>query len=256
MRIFGLTILVSLAITVVVGAQGFQQPRPQENLDTVLGGWEKAMTDLQSFVAVVERTTLDKALGARDQHKGYAMFLKALGKQDGTRARLEMAKVTNPKIFEKYLCTGTYLYEYAHGTKTVRVHTLPPNKQGGVQRESFLSFLFGMTSVQAKQRYDMTHIMPKTPDKYYHYILVRPKLEQDKSDFQEARLCLYRSNNLPAQVWYLQANKNEITWNFTKLQINVNIPTKYFDPDLPGKDWRVERVQPKPILQGRKVIRN
>src|SRR6516225_7836041 len=113
-----------------------------------------------------------------------------------------------------------------------------------MQQESFLSFLFGMGAEQAKARYHMTHVVPKPPDKYYHYILVKPKLEQDKSDFIEARLSLYRSNNLPAQIWYLQPNKNEIEWNFSDLQMNVQIPLKYFQwEEIPG--WKTERVQPK-----------
>ena len=221
------------------------QPAGKETLDTVLAGWEKAMTDLQSFACVVERETLDKALGARDEHKGYAMFMKAQVKSDGSRARLELTKVSNPKIFEKYICTGTFLYEYALVNQTIRIHDMPQNKQQGMQQESFLSFLFGMGADQAKQRYDMTLVYPKDgPDPNYHYIEIAPKLQQDKSDFAFARLSLYRKNYLPAQIWYLQPNKNEIKWNFKDLQLNVQIPLKYFEPEnVPN--WRTERVQPK-----------
>jgi TIGR03009 family protein len=255
MRNFGYALVSVLLVSFVALAQGVGQPPEKENLDTVLRGWEKAMTDLQSFVSVVARTPLDKALGARDEHKGYAMFMKPAAKDAGCRARLEMAKVANPKIFEKYVCTGTYLYEYVHANSTVRVHNLPPSNKGGVQQESFLSFLFGMTSEQAKARYHMVHVASNPPDKHYHYILIKPKQEQDKSDFVEARLSLFRSNNLPAQIWYLQPNKNELTWNFKDVQINVQIPLKYFEADLP-KDWRVDRVQPKLGLQGTPTIRN
>ncbi|MSQ94303.1 MAG: TIGR03009 domain-containing protein [Gemmataceae bacterium] len=252
MRIAGISVIGILAVSLVALAQ----PPAQENLDTVLRGWEKAMTDLKSFVSVVERTTLDKALNARDEHKGYAMFMKPVDKDDGSRARLEMYKVANPKIFEKYICTGTFLYEYVHANSTVRIHNMPQNNKAGMQQESFLSFLFGMGAAEAKQRYHMTHVLANPPDKHYHYILIKPKQDQDKSDFSEARLTLFRSNNLPAQIWYLQPNKNEITWNFKDVQINVQIPiNKYFEPDHP-KDWRVERVPAKPGVQGQPVIRN
>ena len=90
MRLFTYALVGLLIVSAAVSAQ----PAP-ENLDTVLQGWEKAMTDLKSFVAVVDRVTLDKALGAKDEHKGYAMFMKP------NRARLELGKVANPKIFEK-----------------------------------------------------------------------------------------------------------------------------------------------------------
>jgi TIGR03009 family protein len=251
MRVFAYSVIGMMAVALTASAQ----PPAQENLETVLRGWEKAMTDLKSFVAVVERTTLDKALGARDEHKGYAMFMRAANKKDASRARLELAKVGNPKVFEKFICTGTFLYEYAPATSTIRIHNMPQNKKDGMQQESFLSFLFGMGSEQAKARYHMTHVVPNPPDKFYQYILIKPKLEQDKSDFIEARLSLFRSNNLPAQIWYLQPNKNEITWNFKNLQIDRQIPLEWFTADEP-KGWRIERVQPKAPLNVTPTIRN
>lgn len=250
MRVFACSVIGLFAVVVTASAQ----PAP-ENLDSVLRGWEKAMTDLKSFVAVVERTSLDKALGAKDDHKGYAMFMKAANKDDSSRARLELAKLKNPAVFEKFICTGTFLWEYAPANNTIRVHTMPDNKKGGIGQESFLSFLFGMGAEEAKKRYDLTHVAPNPPDKFYHYILIKPKLEHDKTDFIEARLSLFRTNNLPAQIWYLQPQKNEITWTFKDLQINVQIPLRYFEPDTP-KGWRVERIQPKAPLKVTPVIRN
>ena len=135
MRVFACAVIGLFAVAMTASAQ--------ENLDTVLKGWEKSMTELRSFVSVVERSTFDKALNAHDEHKGYAMFMKAATKNDGSRARLEMAKVGKPEVFEKYICTGTFLYEYVPANKLIRIHNMPNNKQGGMQ-ESFLSFLFGM----------------------------------------------------------------------------------------------------------------
>src|SRR5262249_19846868 len=103
MRVFA----YSLVGLLIAAAAASAQPAPAENLDTVLRGWEKAMTDLRSFVCVIERTTLDKALGAKDEFKGYSMFMKPATKEGSSRARLELGKVSNPKVFEKYICTGT-----------------------------------------------------------------------------------------------------------------------------------------------------
>ena len=239
MRVFTYSVLGLLAVALTASAQ---QPG-QENLDTVLVGWEKAMTDLRSFVAEVNRTTLDKALNVQDDYKGYAMFFKGVNDQ-GSKARLELAKVKDPKIFEKFICTGPHLYEYAPANSVVRRHDMPKNGKDGMNKDSFLSFLFGMGAQQAKVRYEMLHVVPNPPDKFYHYILIRPRTVQDKHDFVEARLSLFRSNHLPAQIWYLQPNKNEITWNFKNLQIDRQIPANYFEPDQP-KGWRVEIVQPK-----------
>lgn len=271
MRVFAYAVIALAALAGQVVAQGAMQPiTPQEQiaLDSILRGWEKSMTDLRSFITKVDRESLDKALQAKDQYKGFAIFLKANVKDDQSRARLELAKVTPqdknkadknkevPLIFEKYICTGTYLYEYAAAQKVVRVHDMPQNKKGG-QQESFLSFLFGMSADQAKARYEMRPVSPKVPDQYYHYIRIKAKAEADKSDFAEARLSLYKSNNLPAQIWYLQPNGNEITWTFSELQVDRDIPLSWFQPDTP-KDWRVERVPQKqapgvpPTIRGSK----
>lgn len=240
MRKIGWSTIVMLAVAVSASAQG-TPPGQQEPLDIVLRGWEKAMTDLRSFAAVVDRTSIDKALQSKDEFKGYALFVKAANKNDGSRARLELYKASNAKIFERYICTGTFLYEYSPSTQVVRIHDMPKtNQPGGGQQESFLSFLFGMGSEQAKTRYNMQYVKS---DEHYHYVRILPKLAHDKSDFAEARLSLLRSNNLPAQMWYLQPNGNEITWNFSKVQVDVQIPLTHFE--APVKDWRVERVQAK-----------
>lgn len=259
MRVFAYSLIGLL----LVAASASAQPAQVENLDSVLRGWEKAMTDLRSFVCVVQRTTVDKALGApEDKFKGYAMFMKPATKNDGSRARLEMAKVSNPKVFEKYICTGVYLYEYAPANNIIRIHDMPKNKKDGVQQESFLSFLFGMGAEEAKRRYDMELVYPvdkdtkkQIRDPNYHYIRITPKLAQDKSDFVLARLTLFRSNNLPAEIHYLQPNKNEIKWSFSELQLDRQIPLTFFQPDEP-KDWRIERVQPKGLAGGAPKFRN
>jgi TIGR03009 family protein len=260
MRVLAITLIAVSALAVPLFAQ--QQPPAGEQpmtkqeadyLNAVLMAWEKSMTDLRSFVTEVDRESLDKALQAKDHYKGFALFLKANVKGDQSRARLEMAKIiktkdgpkASPDIFEKYICTGTYLYEYVPASKVIRVHDMPQaNKPGQGPQQSFLSFIFGMGAAQAQARYDMRPVFSKTPDPNYHYIRVKPKMVQDKNDFAEARLSLYKANNLPAQIWYLQPNGNEITWNFTNLKLDKDIPLNWFQPDQP-KGWSIQRVQPK-----------
>jgi TIGR03009 family protein len=243
MRVVASSLILVLAGVIAVSAS----PQPaKDDLMSALKGWEKAMTDLKSFVAVVDRTSLDKQLNVKDDYKGYAMFVKGTGKDEQSRARLELAKTAKVEVFEKYIYSGTFLYEYVPATKTIRIHEMGKNKQ--IMQESLLSFLFGTSAEDALKRYDMKYVIPEdpktkkpAPDPHYHYILIRPKTAKDQGDFIEARLSLLRSNHLPAQVWYLQPNKNEITWNFTKMQIDVQIPLTYFQSeDIKG--WKSERV--------------
>ena len=239
-----LFILPALLLTsALVSAQ--QQPPPPSStqLDDVLFGWEKAFAGLQSLQAECKRTTKDKVFGTTEVFVGVAKYRKAPG-QGGSQASLELYKQTpqgpSPTIFEKYICTGTYLYEFAPANKVIRVHTLPTPKPGQVADDNFLSFLFGMKAVQAKARYQLS-VSPS--DQYYHYLNILPKTPEDKADFTTARLVLRRDNFLPAQVWFHQpSGGNEVMWDFPRSQVNVNIPAAEFQTPATPPGWKLERI--------------
>jgi TIGR03009 family protein len=234
------TALAGLAQNVAPSLQA-----PAEDLDKVLHGWEKAMTDLKSFACDIERKSFDKPLQVRDEYTGHAKYMKLNNKEDGIRACYELHKATNPIIYDKYICTGTHVYEYAPANNVVRVYKLPKGNQAGLPQENILSFLFGLGAEHVKARCKM-ELDPKAPKDGYHYILIRPKPGKDV-DFTIARLALHRSNHLPAQIWYVLPNGSDMTWNFTSLQINEQIPPRVFHPEVPA-GWRVVPVNAAPMI--------
>src|SRR5262245_8433362 len=56
---------------------------PKNPLDYSLMEWEKAMGGLQSFVAEVNRTTLDKTFGSVEASAGWAKYVKGQAGQAG-----------------------------------------------------------------------------------------------------------------------------------------------------------------------------
>lgn len=232
--------------TLLLAQQGTPPAQdPNAQLDSVLDAWEKSLTSLRSMYAVCQRTTLDKVFQTKEVFKGSAKYMKAPPGQ-GSRASLELVKVTNPQIFEKYLCTGTFLYEYAPASKVIRIHDLPPPKPGQIADDNFMSFLFGMKAAEAKQRYQIN----LSGDQYYHYLQIQPRLAADKADFSVAQLVLRRDNLLPARVWFHQPNGNEVTWEF-QARRDVELPAKDFEqPQLPP-GWNFERMsaQAKPKIR-------
>jgi TIGR03009 family protein len=257
MRVMFVLATLAAASTVTLAQQGappVQAVNPGQ-LDPVLDGWERSLTTLRSLYADCEHTTQDKVFQTREVFKGTAKYLKAPGPGQGSRASLELHKLT-PKglsqdIYEKYICTGTYLYEYAPANKVIRIHDLPQPKAGQVADDNFLSFLFGMKASEAKQRYQLD--IPASPaDPYYYYLQIHPKLPQDKADFSVARLVMRRDNFLPAQVWFLRPNGNEEIWAFPKVSRDVAIPAATFEqPKLPV-GWKFEKMpaQTKPKIRG------
>src|SRR5262245_7703472 len=97
-----------------------QQSDPNaQRLDQVLANWEKVMMGMQSLTLECERLTKDKVFNSSDKFKGTAKYLKSATPNQNSRASLEMFKEVNgkqqPDRFEKYVCTGTFLYEFVPG---------------------------------------------------------------------------------------------------------------------------------------------
>lgn len=233
--------LVGLAIWGVhVNAQ---QPNPQpaqpaapggERLDSLLNRWEKEMQSVQTLSVDMVRTTKDKVMGMDEVFAGKAKYMKP------NLAVLEMQKKDNPQVFEKFLCTGTFLYQWQPGSKVINQFELPPPQPGKQAQNDFLSFFFGMKAEEAKQRYDLKLVKE---DQYYVYIEVLPKLAADKADFAKARLVLNQSNFLPRQVWFEQVNGNEVMWDLPKAQRDVEVDRGEFAPpaQLPA-GWQYVKV--------------
>jgi len=250
MRLHCLALPVLMAATAFVSAQ---QPAAQSaqnllKLDEVLLQWEKAMTGIESLEVVCNRTAVDKVFQTTEVYEGKAKFLKGLRGQS-SRASLEMHKrkdpgrKNEPDVYEKYICTGTFVYVYAPNEKVIRIHELPAPKPGQVADDNFLSFLFGMKAVDAKKRYKLTYVPPLPNDKWYHYVKVESIGLPDKADFTEARLTLWADRGLPRQLWFRQPNGNEVTWDFPRVTNGADIRAiEFAQPALPAADWRYVRV--------------
>ena len=245
-------IIIPLLAIAVFGlpasAQQAQQPaglNPANNqLDAVLVGWEKAMSTVEKLEAGCTRTTIDKTLQKQETFKGTAKFLKSA---NGSLASLELKHESRPEIFEKLVCSRTFVYQFVPQLKVIKVYDLPP-KQNNAQNngqnnqvadDNLLSFLFGMKAAQAKERY---HLVLKASDQYYHYVDILPKTQADAVDFKRARLVLIKSNSLPRQLWFEEPNGNEITWDFPTLNTQAQLDTRDFDQPALPQGWQWVRV--------------
>jgi TIGR03009 family protein len=230
------TWLALLATALAAGPLVAQQPKAPDPLDDALQKWERSMSGISSLVAQCTRTKVDKTYQTTDIYEGVAKYLHA-GKTN--YASLELYKRGRRDIFEKFICGGDVVYEYAPQSKEIRVHDLPKPPPGQVADDNFISFLFGMRASEAKRRYQLTWVPPPPGDRWYYYIDVRPREARDKAEFQRARLVLLASNFLPRQLWFQEPNGNEITWDFPQVQVNVRLdPREFGRPTLPaGWQW-------------------
>jgi TIGR03009 family protein len=250
MRKFGLTLASLVVVCAAANAQQAQTPPagqtappaqpgldPARNkLDSLLMTWEQKMTAVQTILAQCTRTSVDKTFQVVEVYQGTAKYMKP------NLAMLEMRKKGKEDVFEKYICTGTFLYEYAPQEKEIRVHELPAPKPGQVSDDSFLSFLFGMRAEEAKRRYDLRLVKGPPEDQWYYYVEILPRFDADKQDFKRARLVLMASTFLPRELWFEQPNGNEVKWDIPKIEAGIPLNrTEFTSPQAPS-GWQIKRV--------------
>jgi TIGR03009 family protein len=237
--------LALVGVVALGGGLQAQQPAPQapavqtldlrNPLDALLLQWEQSMQKVGSLSAELNRVKVDPAFRSSDTFKGTAVYQKP------DLALLHLQKVGNPNVYERYVCTGTFIYEYHYESKEIRYHQLPAPKPGQVADDNFLSFLFGMKADEAKRRYELK-LVGDPNDKYYYYVLITPRFPVDKAEFQSARLALTKSGFLPRQLTFRETNGAETTWDIPKIETGVQLNRNLFTkPTLPF-GWKYAAV--------------
>jgi TIGR03009 family protein len=210
---------------------------PNDQLDNLLLQWEQRMKSVESLFAQCLRTETDPLIANKiEEYTGWAKF------QRPTRAHLYMEKKSNPQIYERYLSTGTFLYEYRPQNQLLRIHELPQRGPGqGPIEDNFLSFLFGIEAREAKRRYEINLVKS---DAHYHYLLIKPRFPQDKAEFSEARLVLWVTNLLPRQMEFIQPNGARVKWDIPQLDTTKRFGPSDFQPPAAPKGWNTVKVPP------------
>jgi TIGR03009 family protein len=216
---------------------------PNPRLDAYLAAWEKKMREIKSLSARIGRTEKDSSFGTAVEVQGTAHYLKVGG--EGTAqnlALLELFHKGKSDLADKYVCTGTYLYQFKPGSKEIVANELPKPKPGQVADDNFLGFLFGMKAEEAKRRYFLTLYKE---DKNFVYVDIAPRFAADKADFVRARLVLNQGTFLPRRLWFEGVGK-ETTWDIPAMQVDPpNMDRRIFDQPKTPAGWTF-KVAPRP----------
>ena len=245
MRVPVMVLAVLLATGAGAGAQTTPAVKPAAaadpaKLDQHLRRWEQEMRKVQTLSALLNRIDKDKVFQSTAKFTGFAQYMKSgAGPTAMNLALLELKADKQTEVSEKFICTGTYLYQFAPKQKEIRAYELPRPRPGQVADDNFLSFLFGMKAEEAKRRYQLT--LAKE-DKWYVYVDVAPRSASDKVDFARARLVLNKDTYLPRQLWFEHANGNEVTWDIPRLQVGVSLNRRDFDAPKPPPGWKLVPV--------------
>jgi TIGR03009 family protein len=238
-----LTALLLAAAPAAAQAPPMPQPQPQQApnaLDNYLLRWEQEMQKVQTLAAQLVREEKDPQFNTAQKFVGYAQYMKTgAGPNALNLAMLEMRPEGKNEISEKFVCTGTYLYQFVPSAKEVRAHELPKPQPGQVANDNFLSFLFGMKADEAKKRYELRLVRE---DQNYIYVEIAPRFAQDKADFKRARIVLSRDTFLPRQLWFEQPTGTDVTWDIPAIRAGVQVNRADFDAPKPPPGWKLVAV--------------
>ena len=105
-----------------------------------------------------------------------------------------------------------------------------------------------MKAVEAKIRYDLQLVKN---DQWYYYVKILPRTQEDKADFQEARLVLTANTFMPRELWFKEPNGNEVKWDITKIENGADLKRNDFVAPTPPPGWKLERApKANPTVQG------
>jgi TIGR03009 family protein len=241
-----LVVLVMSALLLTCVSARAQTPPPppvsaptqgDQQLDRYLQRWEQEMQKVQTLSAQLERIEKDKAFNTTQKFLGWAQYMKSgTGPTAMNLATLEMRQEKRNEIHEKFICTGTFLYQFSPAKKEIHAFDLPKKEGGQMAEDSFLTLLFGVKAAEARRRYDLK--MTNEDDNYI-YVMIQPRFAQDKADFQRARIVLSKGTFLPRQLWFEQPNGGEVTWNIPAIKTNVQLNRADFDKPVPPPDWKL-----------------
>lgn len=244
-RKWQLVLALALFLAVGVSAQqpsGPPAPQPTDpRLDQLLARWEKETAGIKSMVATIKCTRKNNVFNRTETLEGTAKFMQ---QADGSYlARLHLEDKGNKNRYETYICTGSHIYVVRPEEKSIYAYSLPVKQQKQLPDDGPMPFLFGMKAETAKKRYQLK--LAAKQDEFYTYVDVLPNFARDQADFTYARLAILNKTFLPAQIYWVEPNKVEVTWDVGDFQKNVLGPEhrpEFNQPKLPP-GWELKTEQ-------------
>jgi TIGR03009 family protein len=224
---------------------------PTDPVEKYLRLCERSLSKLDSFVATVQRTSVDRTFQVTEVYEGTAKYLKP------NLSMLELHAQGNPKRWQKYVCADKLFYEYDPENKEIRVHEIPlflspPGGGRGGVFERLMKAWYSWLQEPVPLPFSSFLQVDKTrclfdsklvkEDQWYSYIELQPRAQEAKDDYRRARVVLMKPNYLPRQIWFEQPNGNEVKWDITRIQENVSLPRKEFTAPQVPPGWKLIRL--------------
>ncbi len=241
-----------------------QQVADRQAMDDVLAQWEVKSKKIVSLDVAFEKIERSKGFGD-EFYQGRAMlqspdlacleFRKVL-LDENRKPIVKADKDGKPVVqlekepYERIVCTGTEVLQYAWDTRQIIVHPLDKEIRQKALQQGPLPFLFNMNAAETKRRYSMSLL--KQNEREY-LIGIVPSEQIDKGAFTQAFLWLSKETYLPNKlVLYPVGGKDPVEYRFkgenAVIRANVAMDKSFFGfTKIPG--WKVI-VNPEGNAQG------
>jgi TIGR03009 family protein len=196
--------------------------------------WDKAIQDMTSFQADVDRVTMDPQFGSKEMLSGVVKFMQP------NFFFLDLKHKDKPDTYDRVLSTGNFLYQWVPQSKLI--NAIPMPKSEGSGDNSINPLIACLKGTEARKRFDLEYV---NEDANYHYILVRPKTAADKGEFTWARLVLNKDTSLPREIRWMTPDKNEVLWNVRSFQVNAQLNRDEFVAPKVPQGWKMEQPPQK-----------
>ncbi|MFO0814807.1 MAG: hypothetical protein U0796_16430 [Gemmatales bacterium] len=231
-------------------AQQAMTPEQQQELDSILSSWESDAKTLKALLVAFTIEEKDPTFGKVNKSYGEAKVLQLANGQYGLKLEVfELNAQGQPdmsKLKRKYVCSGTWLYNFEIPSKTIFVSQL--QNQNVRPDDGPFAFLFGMKAGEAKKRFAMSIAQR---DQHYTWLRIQPLTDQDRRDFAVAQLGLVNYANaispkhFPLRIMWREPGNTEQSWEFkTVVRNDLNRVTvaDFNVEDAKKAGWQVKQA--------------
>jgi len=231
------------------GTEGTPRPkRPGADelpeLNKHLTAWEKRTDGITNWRADVALKRTDATTKTDLEYTGAVLCMKP------NLSVLRIDHAADKNAYEAYIYDGTTRYVYSGKDKSIAALQLPMNRAAAppfwTNKNPALGLLTGVQVKGLKERYEITRLKA---DEGFICLRIKPRLPDDRREFQSLRLTLHSPQEdsterayLPAKLHVLRPNGDEETWTFTNTQIDVPGVSETNFKFVSIKGWKVERV--------------
>jgi TIGR03009 family protein len=166
------------------------KPEEQAIVDRVLVDWQGMSGKVKTFQCEFTRWDYDGVFGdGKTPNRQVSGELRYAAPDKGFY-ELKLTEKDDPRLYEKWVCTGDAIFEFKADLKQVREYPLPPEMRGKAISDGPLPFVFGVEAEKMKSRYWLRIITPPERQASQVWIEAYPKHAKDAANVTKVDVIL------------------------------------------------------------------